>query len=139
MLLILYILCLVNADSVQPHSITNSACVVYDGEKCESCVELHYMNKKGEWRLSPAYDITYSYKPSGLWTNHHQLRVNNKIDDITYDDLIISAKNMGINEKDAIEIINNTINVSKNVYNYADKAYLPKNIIAFLKDKFVKF
>ncbi len=97
------------------------------------------MNKKGEWRLSPAYDITYSYKPSGLWTNHHQLRLNNKIDDITYDDLLISAKNMGINEKDAIEIINNTINVSENVYNYADKAYLPKNIIAFLKDKFVKF
>ena len=26
------------------------------------------MDRKGEWRLSPAYDIIYAQSPSGFWT-----------------------------------------------------------------------
>ena len=45
------------------------------------------MNKSGEWRLSPAYDVIYSYNPSGRWTSMHQMSINGKRDNFTRDDL----------------------------------------------------
>lgn len=46
------------------------------------------MNKTGEWRLSPAYDVTFSFNPSGRWTALHQMSLNGKRDDFTADDLM---------------------------------------------------
>lgn len=46
------------------------------------------MNRRGEWSLSPAYDVTYAYNPEGDWTASHQMTVNGKRDDFTLDDLI---------------------------------------------------
>lgn len=45
------------------------------------------MNKSGEWSLSKAFDLTYSYDPQGRWTRAHQIKLNGKQDDFTYDDL----------------------------------------------------
>lgn len=61
------------------------------------------MNKKGEWCLAPAYDLCYSYSPSGKWTNRHQMSANNKRDDFTFNDMLAVAKSLGI--KNAREII----------------------------------
>lgn len=36
------------------------------------------MDKAGAWRLSPAYDVTYSYNPVGEWTSQHQMSLNGK-------------------------------------------------------------
>ena len=44
------------------------------------------MNRSGTWRLAPAFDMTYSYNPSGLWTASHQMTVNGKRDGFTRDD-----------------------------------------------------
>ena len=45
------------------------------------------MDKKGQWSLSPGYDIVYSYNPSGAWTGQHQMSVNGKRDHFTFPDL----------------------------------------------------
>jgi serine/threonine-protein kinase HipA len=45
------------------------------------------MNQKGEWSLSPAYDITFSYNPNNYWINQHQMSVNGKRKNITIQDL----------------------------------------------------
>ncbi|MEO8314574.1 MAG: HipA domain-containing protein, partial [Pseudomonadota bacterium] len=50
------------------------------------------MNKQGEWSLAPAFDVTYSYNPSGEWTATHQMTVNGKRDGFTLDDLTSCAK-----------------------------------------------
>ena len=50
------------------------------------------MNKAGEWRLSPAFDLTWSFNPKGAWTARHQMTVNNKRDNFTPDDLNACAK-----------------------------------------------
>ncbi|MCY7388593.1 MAG: type II toxin-antitoxin system HipA family toxin, partial [Burkholderiales bacterium] len=34
------------------------------------------MNKSGEWSLSPAFDMTYSFNPTGAWTASHQMSMN---------------------------------------------------------------
>ena len=44
------------------------------------------MNRDGEWSLSPAYDVTYSYNPSGKWTSQHQMTINGKRRNFIIDD-----------------------------------------------------
>ena len=46
------------------------------------------MNRRGEWSLSPAYDVTYAYNPEGAWTANHQMTINGKRDAFTFDDLL---------------------------------------------------
>jgi serine/threonine-protein kinase HipA len=41
------------------------------------------MNQQGEWRLAPAFDVTYSFNPSGAWTATHQMTLNGKRDGFT--------------------------------------------------------
>ena len=38
------------------------------------------MNKTGAWQLSPAFDMTYAFDPTGKWTKVHQIRLNRKQD-----------------------------------------------------------
>lgn len=44
------------------------------------------MDKQGRWSLSPAFDMTYSYNPQGLWTSQHQMTMNGKRDEFTLND-----------------------------------------------------
>lgn len=50
------------------------------------------MGEDGKWRLSPAYDMGYAYKPNGGWTATHQMSVNGKFDEITRRDLLVLAE-----------------------------------------------
>jgi serine/threonine-protein kinase HipA len=50
------------------------------------------MNREGEWSLAPAFDVTYSYNPSGSWTATHQMTLNGKRDGFTLDDFKACAK-----------------------------------------------
>lgn len=67
------------------------------------------MNRRGEWSLSPAYDVTYSYNPRGLWTSAHQMSISGKRDNFTLTDLIDCAKKSSISKKRAREIIDEVI------------------------------
>ena len=50
----------------------------------------------GTWRLSPAFDVTHAFNPTGEWTQHHQMSVNGRFDGITLADLHAVADNQGI-------------------------------------------
>lgn len=54
------------------------------------------MNRQGQWRLAPAYDLCYAYKPDGTWTIRHQMSANGKREDFTADDLIAVGEKAGI-------------------------------------------
>lgn len=43
------------------------------------------------WRLSPAFDVAYSYRPDSPWVSTHQLTLNGKRDDFTRQDLLAVA------------------------------------------------
>ena len=49
------------------------------------------MDKSGVWRLAPAFDVIYAYNPQGRWTSQHQMSLNGKRDDFTFDDLRVAA------------------------------------------------
>lgn len=63
------------------------------------------MNRSGDWSLSPAYDVTYSYNPSGAWTSRHQMSVNGKRDNFTLYDLLAFAEVAGVKQTKARELI----------------------------------
>lgn len=65
------------------------------------------MNRKGEWRLSPAYDMSWAYNPNGGWTATHQMSINNKWDNITREDLLAVASEMNV--KGAKQIIDQVV------------------------------
>ena len=60
------------------------------------------MDKEGKWRISPAYDVNYSYSPGGTWTNVHQSSINGKFDNFTRNDLLNLGKTFGIKKANHI-------------------------------------
>ncbi len=56
------------------------------------------MNRRGQWRLSPAYDLTYSYNPNGAWTSRHQMSINGKRDHFAIEDFYRCAQTVGVNK-----------------------------------------
>ncbi|MBX9903617.1 MAG: hypothetical protein K2Y31_04620 [Burkholderiales bacterium] len=50
------------------------------------------MDPQGRWSLAPAFDMTYSYNPAGLWTATHQMTMNGKRDGFTLADFEACAK-----------------------------------------------
>lgn len=57
------------------------------------------MDRSGKWRLSPAFDVTWSYNPTGVWTNQHQMSINGKRDAFTIEDFRQCAGVAGINPR----------------------------------------
>jgi serine/threonine-protein kinase HipA len=71
------------------------------------------MNRRGEWRLSPAYDISYAYDPMGYWTSQHQMSINGKRDLISKQDIIPLAKVAGIKTNRSLEMLDRVITTMK--------------------------
>lgn len=63
------------------------------------------MDKSGNWSLSPAFDLTYSYNPQGDWTSRHQMSLNGKRDDFTLEDFKACAKQIAMKRGRAEEIV----------------------------------
>jgi serine/threonine-protein kinase HipA len=63
------------------------------------------MNRHGEWRLSPAFDLAYSYNPTGQWTSRHQMSLSGKRDNFQRNDLVELARVGGIKPAKAGRLI----------------------------------
>jgi len=62
-------------------------------------------DKKGNWKLSPAYDITFSYNPSSIWVSAHQILINGKAENIKLKDILEVAKKAKISEKKHLKLL----------------------------------
>ena len=60
------------------------------------------MNEKGDWSLSPAFDMTYSHDPKSKWVDQHQMSVNGKRHGFKREDLIAVGKSQGIKNYESI-------------------------------------
>lgn len=85
------------------------------------------MDPGGQWRISPAYDICYSYNPAGTWTSVHQSSINGKYDDFTKSDLMGIATEFGI--KKANEIFDEIIGAVSQWSKIATELDIPKEVI----------
>ncbi|MCD4684290.1 MAG: HipA domain-containing protein, partial [Bacteroidales bacterium] len=89
------------------------------------------LEKNGEWRLVPAYDVCWSYNPEGDWTNVHQMTINNKRDNFTMDDLLIFADIQNI--KKPKEIIQQVIEAVSKWSQLAKEYEIEPNKINYIK------
>ena len=78
------------------------------------------MDKNGVWRLSPAYDVIYSYNPAGPWTSMHQMSIAGKRDQFTRDDLNGIGQEMNI--KSSNKIIDEIVETVSDWPSYAKDA-----------------
>ncbi len=70
------------------------------------------MDRAGKWRISPAYDVTYSYNPTGAWTSKHQMSINGKQDDFSMDDILTCARVAGLNPAKCRKIASDILSVT---------------------------
>ncbi len=86
------------------------------------------MDKSGQWSLSPAFDVTYSFNPAGAWTASHQMTLNGKRDDFTMDDFKACAKAASMKRGRAETIINEVRETVSRWKRYAEEAGLPVSV-----------
>jgi len=80
------------------------------------------MDKAGNWSLSPAFDMTYSFNPAGSWTASHQMTLNGKRDDFTLDDFKNCAKTASMKRGRAEAIVGEVQGVVSHWRDYAGDA-----------------
>jgi len=86
------------------------------------------MDKSGTWSLSPAFDMTYSFNPTGDWTVSHQMTMNGKRDDFTMDDFKACAKVASMKRRRAETIVNEVRESVSRWKDYADEAGVPVSV-----------
>lgn len=80
------------------------------------------MDKQGHWSLAPAYDMTFAVDRGNRWLKQHQMSINGKLDNITMEDLLASAKHMNISRNRAIRIIDDVTKAVQGWPMYAQRA-----------------
>ncbi len=85
------------------------------------------MNKRGQWILAPAYDMTYSYNPDGAWTHQHQMRINGKLDRFVLEDFRAVARRFKIASAVTVDGIIEQVDHALNDWkSFAEKAGVPE-------------
>lgn len=94
------------------------------------------MNRDGAWRLSPAYDLTYSVDLTApAYSNKHSLTVNGKNEDIIREDL----ETVGINNdiQDYKALIDTVVNAVAKFEEHATQLSIDRKIIENMKADFI--
>ena len=101
------------------------------------------MDKNGKWILSPAFDLTYSFDPSGKWTKVHQISLNGKQDNFTENDIVTFGNFCDLSKKESISILSKITSVFMEFDKYAEEykvgAELKKTVLNNLRVKFKKW
>lgn len=86
------------------------------------------MDRAGRFSLSPAYDMTHAYAPSGDWTARHQMSVNGKRDQFTLDDFIAAGKTAKLPRGRAQAIVLEATDVVSQWPAHAERANVPEKL-----------
>lgn len=84
------------------------------------------MNQRGEWSLSPAFDVTHAYNPNGDWTAAHQMSANGKRDNFSREDMREVAKHARMKRGRADDIIEEVNAAVSRWPDFAEEVELPE-------------
>ena len=87
------------------------------------------MDRSGRWRLSPAFDVTYSFNPEGRWTGAHQMTLNGKRDGFEVDDFVACARNASLKRGRATAILRDVQGSVSRWREFAEAAEVPAHAI----------
>ena len=63
------------------------------------------MDRRGRWRLAPAFDLTYAFNPRGQWTAQHQMTIHGKRRGFVRDDLLAAAEAASLSGRRAANLL----------------------------------
>tara|TARA_R110000823_G_scaffold139607_8_gene269577 strand:- start:1249 stop:2556 length:1308 start_codon:yes stop_codon:yes gene_type:complete len=86
------------------------------------------MDKAGNWSLSPAFDVTYSFNPQGAWTASHQMSMNGKREGFVLEDFQACARSVSMKRGRAQAIIAEVQKVVSQWREYAQEAGVSDNV-----------
>ncbi|TVZ39324.1 serine/threonine-protein kinase HipA [Alteromonadaceae bacterium 2753L.S.0a.02] len=89
------------------------------------------MDTTGQWKLAPAFDLTFSYNPEGEFTQLHQMSFNGKRDAFELSDFYAVAAQFGITTRKARSAIEQVEQGVKLWPKYAQEADVEEQRIAF--------
>lgn len=74
------------------------------GRNCDDHTKnFAFILRQGQaWNLSPAYDVTHAYNPTGAWTYQHLMSVNQKFRDISKADLLDVANRFSVRKPENV-------------------------------------
>lgn len=83
----------------------------------------YLMDQRGRWRLSPAFDVVFSYNPSGEWTSRHQMTLAGKADDWERNEIVEAlAMSSGMNARDVSTVLDEVVAVVGEWEQFAEAA-----------------
>ncbi|HXF30772.1 MAG TPA: type II toxin-antitoxin system HipA family toxin [Solirubrobacterales bacterium] len=88
------------------------------------------MDRRGEWSLSPAFDVVYAFNPQGRWTRVHQMSINGKRDDFTVADLDQTASVAGLERGASRRILEEVTAAVERWPEFAASAHIPEQTAA---------
>ena len=92
------------------------------------------MNKKGEWSLAPAFDMTFSYSKDSVWVNSHQMLINGKYEKIQKEDFRKVADKAGLKKSEAEKCIEQVENAVSMWSDFAKEAGLSSERTKIIKE-----
>ncbi len=92
------------------------------------------MDMRGEWKLAPAYDVTFSYSLNNRWLSAHQMTVNGKNKAITMEDIISSGHSMDISTARCRKIINDVRTAVDSWMSIADEVGIREDTATGIRD-----
>ena len=82
------------------------------------------MDRSGQWSLSPAFDMTWSFNPAGMWTARHQMTMNGKRDGFDREDFRACGKVASLKRGRAEAILDEVVGAVERWPEFADEAGL---------------
>ena len=83
------------------------------------------MDRSGRWSLAPAFDLTYSYNPTGPWTGAHQMSLNGKREGFAAGDFAACARNAAMQRGRAADILRQVRDAVRRWPEFAAQAGVP--------------
>jgi serine/threonine-protein kinase HipA len=91
------------------------------------------MDRSGRWTLAPAYDITFSWNPGGLWTGMHQMSMNGKREQFTAEDFFECGKAAFLKRAQIQDILTEVQEAVSAWPSFAEQAYVSADRIQAVK------
>ncbi len=92
------------------------------------------MDESGKWKLAPAYDLTWAYKPGAKWTGQHQMSINGKRDNFTVEDFLAVAKHFDVPQPS--KVIRQVCDAVRAFADFAKMADVDMTVVGQMRSQF---
>ncbi|MBO5473303.1 MAG: type II toxin-antitoxin system HipA family toxin [Lachnospiraceae bacterium] len=96
------------------------------------------MDRRGNWSLAPAYDITYANDADNKWLARHQMSLNGKTEGFETDDFYAGGRHMNLTKRKVDKIVEQVRSVIQEWEDCAGLAYLDEESMETVRQQFIR-